>query len=288
MVIEKYCPIETMLKSYDEIPSAQRIVASRAIIYPRHIISLRIGHDHRNDRSRSPEYAVASTDRRLPVATTRLFHDFVSPNKPIDQALVNVPLGKIGSNFFGSATPTDRVLPVDFSAAGSATIYHQKGANINPTVGDWEKASGKLTIRKNGDGTSLVSVTIRNAFPNAVYTLWDIGVKNPLTSTESLYAVPMGGVPNIVITDAEGCGFKQVKLPYVLDRACTAGASSCTSYVSAFFHWDNQGYGASPDGGGYGAPVGVVGSNQLVFPTSGTELQAPATRFPSRHHGCNS
>ena len=58
MVIEKYCPIETMLKSYDEIPSAQRIVASRAIIYPRHIISLRIGHDHRNDRSRSPEYAV--------------------------------------------------------------------------------------------------------------------------------------------------------------------------------------------------------------------------------------
>ncbi len=72
MVIEECCSSQIMLKSYAKIPSSQRVVASRAIIYPRHIISLRIGHDHRNDRSRSPEYAdITTKPQKLPFALSQ-------------------------------------------------------------------------------------------------------------------------------------------------------------------------------------------------------------------------
>ena len=222
----------------------------------------------------------AATDRSLPVATTRSFLDFFNPGGRIDLNLVNKPLNYIGVNYFGYTAVDDRVVPTSFPVAGTGpSIYRAKGINEAPTVGEWEQIKGQLRITHKSDGSSDVRITIRNAFPNSVYTAWDVGAKAPLTKNEKGYAVPLGGLPNIILTDSKGCGYKKLSLPYALDRTCVEGAESCTSYVSVFYHWDSQVYGASPAGAWVNAPTGLYAANQMVWPITGDLLQAPATNF---------
>lgn len=229
----------------------------------------------------------AQTDRNLPVATTRSFIDFFNPGGEVDPNTINIPLGKIGSNYFGFTSLDDRVVPETFPVGGSGpSVYRVKGAVENPTVGDWENISGKLTVIKKGKGGTKVIVTIRNGFPNAIYTLWDVGARNPLSFNEQGYAVPLGGLPNVMVTNRNGCGFKVIDLSYDLVRECKEGADSCTSYVSAFYHWDAQVYGASPAATWVKAPTGVYAGNQMVWPTSGETLIEPQTSFKPRRHGC--
>jgi hypothetical protein len=229
-----------------------------------------------------------NTDRRTKVATTRSFLNAMNPTGHVDPSWINVPLAQIGTTFFGSSSITDRVVPVDYpKTAIDPVIFREKGVVSSPTVGDWEKISGKLSYVNNNDGTSTVKVTVNDAFPNAVYTLWDVGVNNPLTEMEMAYAIPFGGLPNIVLTNAKGCGYKEINLPYQLTRECKQGAASCTSYISAFYHWDTQVFGGSPAATWYGAPVGVIAGNQMVWPTTGDVLVNPATKFKSKKHGCN-
>ncbi len=228
----------------------------------------------------------AETDRSLPVATTRSFLDFFNPGGEVDPATINVPLGEIGSNYFGFTAIDDRVVPVNFEEAPKGpSIYRKKDINVNPTVADWEKISGKLTVKKTRKG-SKVKVTVRDALPNSLYTLWDVGVNKPLSPDEAGYAVPLGGLPNVVATNAQGCGTTTIDLSYDLLRSCKVGAESCTSYVSIFYHWDGQIYGASPAATWVKAPTGVYAGNQMVWPTSGELLTEPATTFPNRKHGC--
>ncbi len=231
-----------------------------------------------------------NTDRDLPVATTRAFFDYFNPGGDINMDTVNIPLGEVGSNFLGPEfTSLDkRLTPVSFNESSTEpSIYRKKGFVINPTVGDWEKISGKLSIKEDKNGMFNVLVTIRDAFPNAIYTMWDIGTLSPLTSDETGYAVPLGGLPNIIVTDKHGCGFARYKLKYDLTRTCEAGSSSCSSYVSAFYNWDNGAYGASAAATWAKVPTGVYGGNQMAWPTSGTVLIEPQNNFLPKSHGCN-
>lgn len=231
---------------------------------------------------------VESTDRNLPVATTRGFLDFFVPNQYVNPAWLNVPLGQIGVTAFGASSITDRILPEAYpTRAQDPSVYRRRGTVANPTVADWEKISGLLTAYNKPDGTSRIRITIRNGFPNSLYTLWDIGAKNPQTREESVYAVPLGGIPNTISTDERGCMTRDIDLPYHVNRQCVAGASSCTAYISAFYHWDGHGYGASPDLFASGLPIGVVGSNQIVFAPTGELLQQPHTDFKPARHGCS-
>jgi len=246
-----------------------------------------IGVYREGDESSGTIYA--DTDRNLPVATTRSFIDFFNPNDEIDLSTINIPLGEVGSTFLGpNFTSLDkRAIPIPFSESSfEPSVYRKAGFTITPTVNDWEKVSGKLTVKENKNGLFTVKVTIRDAFPNAIYTLWDIGTLNPLTSEESGYAIPLGGVPNVVVTDQQGCGFAKIKLKYNLARSCEVGASSCSSYVSAFYNWDNGVYGASAAATWAKAPTGVYGGNQMAWPTSGTVLVEPQNDFSPKSHGC--
>jgi hypothetical protein len=229
------------------------------------------------------------TDRDLPVATTRSFFDVFNPGGDINPDTVNIPLGEVGSNFLGPEfTSLDkRLTPVSFNDSSTEpSIYRKEGSVTNPTVGDWEKISGKLTVKADKNGLFDVLVTIRDAFPNAIYTMWDLGTLNPLTSDEIGYAVPLGGLPNVIITNENGCGFAHFKLKYDLFRPCKPGANSCSSYVSAFYNWDNGAYGASAAATWAKAPTGIFGGNQMAWPTSGTVLIEPQNDFLPKKHGC--
>lgn len=227
------------------------------------------------------------TDRSTPVATTRSFFDFFVPGGDIDQSTVNITLDQIGTNYFGFTAIDDRVLAEDFeTSTTSPSIHRAKGVNVSPTVADWEKISGKMTTRTKRNGSTVVRITIRDGIPNSLYTLWDVGVTNPSTESAAGYAVPLGGIPNAFVTDAKGCGYKEVTMKYSPSRSCDAGEESCSAYISAFYHWDGQAYGGAPAGTWSGVPTGIYAGNQMVFPTSGELLQEPITKLKPRKHGC--
>jgi hypothetical protein len=231
----------------------------------------------------------SNTNRNLPVATTRSFIDYFNPFADIAPELINIPLGEVGVGFLSPEfTGLDkRITPVPFAASGlEPSVYRKKGFAINPTVKEWEKMSGRLSVKEGENGLFTVQVTLRDAFPNAIYTLWDLGTMNPLTAEETGYAVPLGGLPNVVITDEHGCGYAKIKMKYNLARACEAGVSSCSSYVSAFYNWDNGAYGASAAATWAKAPTGVYGGNQMAWPLSGTALIEPQNKFQPKAHGC--
>lgn len=230
---------------------------------------------------------VDSTDRDLPVATTRSFFDFFNPGGKIDESLVNVTLDKIGTNYFGFTALDDRVQIEEFPEPGTdPSIYRNKKTYSSPTVGEWEEISGRMIVKLREDGTSVVSVSIRDALPHGVYTLWDVGARNPKSPEGSLYATPLGGVPNILYADENGCADVEIELPYNLGRQCTLESASCTSYVSAFLHWDGQVYGGAPAATFGNLPVGLYGSNQMVWPFNGELQQEPKTEFPKRWRQC--
>lgn len=232
----------------------------------------------------------SDTSRTRKVATTRSFFDYFNPGGDLDLDTINITLDQVGTNFLGTDfTSLDkRIVPPLFKDAGDTpTIHRKRGVNASPTVGEWEQISGKMTVLSSANGSSVIKITIRDAFPNAVYTLWDLGATNPLTAQESGYAVPLGGIPNIVTTDAKGCGFARVKLNYDITQACVPGAAFCSSYVSAFYNWDAQALGASAGATWAKAPTGIYGGNQIIWPMSGDVLIDPPTHFVPKKHGCD-
>jgi hypothetical protein len=246
-----------------------------------------IGVPNETEDASDADVITADTDPSLPVATIRSFGDFFNPEtlpgENFDPALFNQTLDQIGSNAFGYTRLDDRVLRVPFNEAVPGDVYQGANTNPRPTVEEWNAASGLMRFQCGADGSATVEVAVRNAFPNGVYTLWDIGALYPLTDKEEGYAVPFGGLPNILLTDSNGCGYIQVEVPFCPNRPCEAGADSCTSYISAFYHWDHQVYGGAPAGTFMGVPVGAIGSNHLVWPMSGTPLQEVQNPFPPPH-----
>lgn len=232
------------------------------------------------------ERITAATDRRLPLATIRSFTDFFTPGVQYDPALFNRPLREIGSNFFGFSAVKDRVVSAEFDEAGAGIPYYAQGHNSTPTVGDWDRVSGQMRVKCAEDGSATAQVTLRDAFPNAVYTLWEVGALHPGTPAEQGVVGPFGGLPNVLTTDNKGCGYAELALPFCPLRSCDG--DSCTNYVSAFYHFDNQVYGGSPEAFGAGMPAGVIGSNHVMFPITGVSLIEPQNRFSPRRAGCPS
>ncbi len=226
------------------------------------------------------EVISADTDAARLVATNRRFVDLFGLG--VDPTLFNRTLDKVDSNYFGSQTITDRIVPLSFDDATEATVYRRVGINPAPSLEEWNKVSGLITYKCLKDGTATVRVSIVDAFPNAVYTMWDVGAKNPLTDQEQGYAVPLGGLPNILKTNDKGCASVKVRVPYCPGRPCQSGATSCSSYLSIAHHWDQQTYGASPAASLIGIPVGAYAANHMVWPMSGNLLQEPHNRWNAK------
>lgn len=223
------------------------------------------------------EVITIDTDLSRLVATNRRFVDLFGINA--DPNLFNKTLDNIGSNYFGFQSNNDRIIPLAFNIAKEATVYRKSGAIPAPTLSEWNKISGVINYKCNTKGVAKVNISIANAFPNALYTMWDVGAENPLTPQEKPYVIPLGGLPNVLLTDEKGCGNATIKLPYCPGRPCNPDAKSCTSYISIAHHWDQQIYGASPEGSAIGVPVGAYVGNHMAWPMSGKILQEPHNRW---------
>lgn len=226
-----------------------------------------------DDGATNSETITASTNQKRRVATNSRFAELFG--LPIDTSLYNITLDKVTSNFFGSTAINDRIPLLSFREAGEASVYRRIGTVPSPTLKQWNRIIGQVKFRCLNDDRAIVRVQIANAFPNAVYTMWDVGALDPLTPSERPYGVPLGGSPNILQTDDFGCASTTLKVPYCPGRPCEAGAKSCSSYLSVAQHWDQQTYGASPAASFAGIPIGAFTGNHMVWPVSGETLQEP-------------
>lgn len=230
----------------------------------------------------------AQTPLNTPLATSSSLSRFFGVYDATDPSLFNRTLDQIGSFTMGYSSATDRTILTPFEQASQGDAYTAKGVNSSPTVGDWAEISGRLKINCLSDNRAIVKVGVRDAIPNQVYTLWEIGVANPQTPQESAISGPFGGTPNIIVTDAKGCGYKKFEVPYCPTKPdCDKDDATCGAYVSLFHHWDDQVYGAAAANTFGGLPLGVLGANHMVWPLAGEPLQSPSTRYKRGRMKCS-
>ncbi len=231
----------------------------------------------------------ADVDPKTPVATSSSLSRFFGVFDTVDPSLFNQTLDKIGSYFTGYSSATDRILLTPYADAEPGDIYVAKGVRERPTIKQWNKIKGVARMWCNNDESrGVVEIAVRNAFPNQLYTLWDIGVLNPQTPDSTTYAAPFGGLPNVLMTNKKGCGYKKLHVPFCPKRTCDGGSASCSSYVSLFYHWDDQVYGGAAANTFGGLPLGVLGGNHMVWPMSGEIIQEPSTNFGKKRLQCRS
>lgn len=194
----------------------------------------------------------------------------------------NVPLQQVPTIEINSININDRRVPKTFADTRDSFNlggpYLSAGVDKSITLGDWNRASARIIGLCSHDGTSRVKVQLKNGLPHAVYTMWDIGVSDPLTTKEKLSAGPFGGLPNVMTTKKAGKATLRRKLNYCPFDKC-AGSKRCTLYVSLFYHFDHMVYGGSPALDFDGQPIGQVASNQIQIFLNGKPKIQVQNRF---------
>jgi hypothetical protein len=183
----------------------------------------------------------------------------------IDPLLVNVPLHRVP--VISDATSTRSRLPALLEARNGELALAEPAGPI--TLGRWLRARGKLLFIDSPSVYPEIAVELRDLLPHALYTLWSICAVDG-----SVRAVPLGGVPNVVVTDRDGnASFHRTLCSSPLvPRASDAKLL----FIDVVYHSDHACYGAVPEIGRDGFPAGIVAQTHLGFLISGTHLEAIA------------
>jgi hypothetical protein len=129
-------------------------------------------------------------------------------NKPpgyvVNPAWLNVPLRKVPIN-------VDFALAKRVPLPGVRDVGPIDLAQVEPTnditLGQWLGASGVATIRCAGEGAT-IELRMRRLIPNRMYSVWGtMGLPaQPGAQAPGAFPIPLGGTPNIFVTDKNGDG----------------------------------------------------------------------------------
>lgn len=193
----------------------------------------------------------------------------------------NVPIAQVPTISTSSRTITDRTRPRSFASSIDPVVlggaYLSEEVEEFVTLEKWNNAVGRIRARCFA-GRAVVRILLKHGLPNALYTVWDIGVLDPLTENESLSGGPFGGLPNVMVSDEDGSASFRRTVNYCPFDKCK-GAKRCTLYISLFYHFDHLVYAAAPSLDFGGLPLGQVGSNQLQFFLNARRLSDPSKVF---------
>ena len=132
------------------------------------------------------------------------------------------------------------------------------------TLSDWVRAEGFALIKCRTPSSSTVAITLKSFLPNRLYTVWAI------LGGDELTPLPLGGVPNAIITDSHGdARFERVLnfCPYQ-----TGPGERPLMLIDIVFHSDHQTYGAVPDLPFANLFTGTINHTQYEFQIMGTSL----------------
>ena len=186
-----------------------------------------------------------------------------------------------------------RDVPVYVDRTGLRTLIERNSDSVNPypvryvgdtsediTLGQWLSAKGTMDIVCHSNSSSTINASLTKLIPDSLYTIWGWYKAIPPGATEPTFVVlPLGGVPNTVITNKKGKSSKfNRSLSYCPTNITEDGSELLAVVVT--WHPDGAVYGATPSidfvRGNYldtngqtietTFPVGIVGQDQVIFP----------------------
>lgn len=180
----------------------------------------------------------------------------VNPN------LVNVPLRSVAVN--ADVTGANRVATIGIGSAGQTQPSQAEPAGT-VTLADWVRARGNAAIECDSRG-AIIRLEFSGLLPNRIYSVWGI-----FGGPSGLFPFPLGGVPNIFVTDRTGRSSFERQLNFCPQHT-TANENPLLA-IDVVFHSDNQNYGLVPELDLAGFFTGTVTNTQLEFLVKGRELQ---------------
>lgn len=132
------------------------------------------------------------------------------------------------------------------------------------TLADWMQADGMALIKCDTAETSSISITLKRFLPNRLYTIWSI------FGQDQLIPLPLGGVPNAVVTDSNG----NAKFDRLLNFCPFQMGPDHTPLllIDVVYHSDHQIYGTVPDLPFADLFTGTVNHTQYEFQIMGLAL----------------
>lgn len=209
-----------------------------------------------------------SSDDSAIVATT-LDPRILAPNGITDEDVnpqwLNIPLRQVPTtiNFYEK-----KALPGIFDAEPSEKA--QAGPVEPITLGQWMSASGTAKILCFDDGHSTIRLRMKNLIANRLYGVWSTLGPSKRGDPEIFPSLPIGGVPNLFVSDGEGDALYERSLqfcpltPEATDRPMLV--------INVQLHSNHQNYGAingpplAQVPNGYW--IGTVIHNHLQFPVN--------------------
>jgi hypothetical protein len=179
------------------------------------------------------------------------------PPGSVDPKRLNVPLNDVGVI---TSTDGSRMRVSDHLSAGQ--LEPSRAGSCDPiTLKQWLKARGKARIRCAGRHTPTIEMKLSGLVPRGLYSVWQV-----LVGAQGPIPLPLGGVPNVVVTDERGQGQFSAKLnfcPFSLHPGEVPLA-----IIEVVYHSDGAVYGAVPELQKAGFPPGLVTHVHLDFPIS--------------------
>ena len=180
----------------------------------------------------------------------------------VNPAVLNIPINDVPVNVSPAG---DQRVPLNDEHRAGALEASRAEPNRTVTLADWARADGVAIIRCGPSGNHL-TLRLDDLLPNKLYTAWAI-----VGTSNGLAPLPMGGVPNAMVTDSEGrATFSRSLRKCPTDPSVTDGQLLLIDIV---MHSDNQVYGAMPDLPLAGLFTGAVNQTHLEFPIRGQSLR---------------
>lgn len=226
-----------------------------------------------NDHGSMPLALTESTPRSAIVATrvdpNLLAATGVSPDE-VDPSWLNVPLREVPVHYsFGLTKPFPGIFAANASEKAQADP-------VNPiTVGQWMQAGGSARIVCEGNHRSSLRLLMRDLIANRMYAVWATLGPSRSGTGEVFPSIPVGGTPNIFVTDKDGAATYERSMQFCPLRPETTDRPMLV--INVQYHSNHQNYGGINGPpieripGGYW--IGTVIHNHVQFPVNVTVLE---------------
>lgn len=184
----------------------------------------------------------------------------------VDPSMINVPIYQTPVVVDGAGTRAQ--VPSAAQQPGSTTSRSLPNKPI--TLGKWMQAKGTMKVRCFSDETATVEIRLSNLIENGVYSLWTIYLadRNGDGQTDGVAPYALGGVPNVVVPDANNNAVVTRKLGF-----CPLTDPKLI-FIDVAFHSDGSVYGGAPDQpfATFSQPMGSVTHTHVEFPMNVSPL----------------
>lgn len=142
--------------------------------------------------------------------------------------------------------------------------YSRAASNGDVTIKKWREATGMATLRCTDNGSS-VDIKLKNLVPNGLYT-----VSAVFMSEQGPIALPLGGVPNALVTDENGDARYKRALNFCYEDETNPARMLI---IDITYHSNHSLYGTQTNLPFAGTFAGTINHIHMSFLVNGTELE---------------